>query len=186
VNAFEQALVEPGPRPLPPAVVEILRRVDAPPRLVAHLRLVHDVAAQLLDWLAVAAPGLVVDRAAVLFGAATHDIGKAVHRRELSEPGSAHEAAGADLLRDHGDLARFAATHAQWERPDATAEELLVTLADKVWKGKRVAGLEQRVAALLGGGREPWESFLVLDDELTRVAEDADARLAFQAAFPVG
>jgi hypothetical protein len=61
-----------------------------------------------------------------------------------------------------------------------------VTLADKVWKGKRVAGLEQRVAALLGGGREPWESFLVLDDELTRVAEDADARLAFQAAFPVG
>lgn len=46
-------------RPLP------LRDVGAPPRLVAHLRAVHDV-------------------------------GKALHRGELSGPGSDHEAAGRD------------------------------------------------------------------------------------------
>ncbi len=181
--ALERALAEPGLRPLPPEAVAILREVGAPPRLAAHLRAVHDVAVQLLDWLAVAAPEVGVDRAAVLFGAATHDIGKTLHPEELSGPGSAHEAAGAAMLREHGDLARFAANHAQWDRPDATAEELLVTLADKVWKGKRVPGLEQRVAALLPG--EPWEAFMVLDDALTRIADGAEDRLAFQARHPV-
>ncbi|WP_242545885.1 hypothetical protein [Amycolatopsis sp. MtRt-6] len=54
--------------------------------------------------------------------------------------------------------------------------------ADKVWKGKRVPELEQRVAERLGG--PPWETFLALDDELERIASGADARLAFQAAYP--
>ncbi|WP_433375129.1 HD domain-containing protein [Dactylosporangium sp. CA-152071] len=169
-------------RPLPAEVAALLRRVGAPPRLAAHLRLVHDVAAQLLDWLAAHAPGLVVDRAAVLFGAATHDIGKTLHPEELAGPGSAHEAAGARMLEEFGDLARFAANHARWDRPDATPEELLVTLADKVWKGKRVDDLERRVAGLLPG--EPWEAFMALDDELTRIADTADERLAFQNAYP--
>lgn len=181
-SALERALTEPGLRPLPPDAAAILREVGAPPRLAAHLRAVHDVAVQLLDRLAVAAPELVVDRAAVLFGAATHDIGKTLHPEELSGPGSAHEAAGAEMLRGYGHLARFAATHAQWDRPDATAEELLVTLADKVWKGRREAGLEERVAALLPG--EPWEAFMVLDDTLTRIADGAEARLAFQSRHP--
>ncbi|MET7426903.1 HD domain-containing protein [Dactylosporangium sp. NPDC005555] len=180
---LERALAEPGLRPLPAEAAAVLRRVDAPPRLAAHLRLVHDVAAQLLDWLAVAAPHLSLDREAVLFGAATHDIGKTLHPEELRGPGSAHEVAGTEMLREHGDLARFAVTHARWERPDATPEELLVTLADKVWKGKRVEGLERRVADLLGG--EPWEAFMTLDDELTRIAGDADTRLAFQATYPI-
>ena len=182
-SALEWALTESGLRPLPPEAAAILREVGAPPRLAAHLRAVHDVAAQLLDWLAVAAPGLAVDREAVLFGAATHDIGKALHPHELSGPGHEHEQAGAHMLRRYGHLARFAATHAQWDRPDATPEELLVTLADKVWKGRRETGLEERVAALLGGA--PWEAYMVLDDELTRIAEDAEARLAFQASHPI-
>jgi hypothetical protein len=53
----------------------------------------------------------------VLLGAATHDIGKAVHIAELSGPGSAHEEAGRQLLLAHGvspELARFAASHASW------------------------------------------------------------------------
>ena len=182
MTTLERALTGPGLRPLPAQAAAILRETGAPPRLAAHLRAVHDVAAQLLDWLAVAAPGLVMDRDAVLFGAATHDIGKVLHPDELSGPGSAHEAAGAVMLRGYGELARFAANHARWERPDATPEELLVTLADKVWKGKRVDGLERRVAALLGG--EPWQAYMALDDELTRIADGADARLAFQAADP--
>ena len=51
----------------------------------------------------------------MLFGAATHDIGKTPHPAELSGPGSAHEEAGRELLLSLGGsprLARFAATHA--------------------------------------------------------------------------
>jgi hypothetical protein len=79
-------------------------------------------------------------------------------------------------------LARFARTYGSWDAVDATFEDLLVTLADKVWKGKRLPALEQRVAERLGG--PPWETFLALDDELERIASGADARLAFQAAYP--
>jgi hypothetical protein len=121
----------------------------------------------------------------VLFGAATHDIGKVRHPAELSGPGSAHELAGYSLLLSLGieeASARFARTHGSWDVPDAPFEDLLVTLADKVWKGKRVPALEERVSERLGG--PPWETFLALDDELERIAAGADARLAFQAAFP--
>jgi hypothetical protein len=67
-------------------VAALLAAVAAPPRLVANLRLVHDTALLLLDGLAHAFPTLTFDRAAVLFGAATHDIGKSVHISELSAP----------------------------------------------------------------------------------------------------
>jgi metal-dependent HD superfamily phosphatase/phosphodiesterase len=63
------------------------------------------------------------DQDAVLFGAAIHDIGKAVHPDELSRLGSAHEEAGRALLVAHGvpaSLARFAATHGDWSAPDRT------------------------------------------------------------------
>jgi hypothetical protein len=60
---------------LPPNVAQLLERLSAPPRLAAHLRLVHDVAGQFVDLLASGHPDLIVDRDAVVFGAATHDIG---------------------------------------------------------------------------------------------------------------
>ncbi|WP_338056806.1 hypothetical protein [Streptomyces sp. ZAF1911] len=81
-------------RLLPEVVAALLRELAAPPRLAAHLRLVHDVAYELTDWFARFRPELTFDREAVLFGAATHDIGKAVHTAELEGPGSAHEPAG--------------------------------------------------------------------------------------------
>ncbi|MFD5110531.1 HD domain-containing protein [Streptomyces sp. NPDC093088] len=184
------APTEPPLRPLPPAVAELLRSLEAPPRLAAHLRAVHDVAVELADWVGDRYPDLAVDRNAVLFGAATHDVGKTVHPEELSGPGSAHEAAGRDLLLEHGfttDLARFAATHATWDSPDVTIEELLVSTADKIWKDKRVPDLEDRLVQALAAatGREPWEEYLALDDLLTRIGTHAPHRLAFQATFPV-
>jgi hypothetical protein len=189
-DLLRRALHEPPLRPLPDGVAELLTALDAPPRLAAHLRAVHDVAAQLLAWLSSHHPGLAVDREAVLFGAATHDIGKVEHPGELSGPGAAHEPAGRVLLLRHGvaeELARFAGTHARWDRADVTVEELLVSLADKVWKGKRVDDLERRLVERLAAaaGQQPWEVFLELDDALTRIAGGADARLAFQAAYPV-
>ncbi|CAM5589875.1 HD domain-containing protein [Streptomyces aurantiogriseus] len=180
---------DPPLRPLPVPVAELLGELGAPPRLVAHLRAVHDVAVQLVDWVGRRCPGLEMDREAVVFGAATHDVGKTVHIAELSGPGARHEEAGRDLLLAHGvppGLARFAATHASWDK-GVGIEDLLVSLADKVWKNKRVPGLEDLVVAELSraGGRPAWEEFMELDELLTRVGEDADRRLAWQAAHPV-
>ncbi|MCU7823699.1 HD domain-containing protein [Kitasatospora sp. DSM 101779] len=177
-------------RPLPQEVAELLQELGAPPRLVAHLRAVHEVAGQLLGWVAEHCPALEVDREAVLFGAATHDIGKVRHPAELSGPGSAHEPAGRELLLEHGvaeELARFAAGHATWDAPGTRAEDLLVSLADKVWKNKRLPDLEDRVVAELcrAGGRPGWEEFLALDELLTRIGDGAEERLAYQAAHPV-
>lgn len=179
-------------RPLPEAVGALLHELAAPPRLAAHLRLVHDVAYELTQWLAEFQPALVFDREEVHFGAATHDIGKVVHTAELEGPGSAHEPAGRELLLAHGFTsgeARFAATHGSWGEPAASVEELLVSTADKVWKGKRVTDLEDllldHLVRVSAPGTERWEAYLGLDELLARLAEGADARLAFQAAYPV-
>ncbi|MEU0025890.1 HD domain-containing protein [Streptomyces sp. NPDC006335] len=185
-----RALQDPGPRPLPDEAAALLRTLDAPPRLAAHLRLVHDVAYELVEWLAVRYPELQLDREAVLFGAATHDVGKTAHPCELSGPGSAHEEAGRDLLLAHGvtpERARFAATHAAWTLPDIGLEDLLVSVADKIWKNKRMQELEDLVIRRLAetSGRTVWEEFLALDDALTAVGEGAEERLAFQAAYPL-
>ncbi|MGI5506645.1 phosphohydrolase [Lentzea sp. CA-135723] len=113
-----------------------------------------------------------------------------LHPNELSGPGHDHEPAGHALLRARGveeRLSRFAGTHASWTADGITLEELLVSLADKVWKAKRVPDLEQLVTGHLAqaSGQEPWEVFLALDDELDRIAAGADARLAYQSSYPV-
>ncbi|MGE7386939.1 HD domain-containing protein [Streptomyces sp. NPDC004126] len=176
--------------PLPDRVAALLSVLGVPPRLAAHLRAVHDVAHQLIDWVAERYPSVAIDREAALFGAATHDIGKTVHLAELSGPGAAHEETGRALLLERGvsqELARFAATHASWTRSDVVLEDLLVSLADKIWKNKRVPDLEDLVVARLAEatGRPEWEEFLALDEILSRIGDEADARLAFQASFPI-
>ncbi|MDV9168825.1 HD domain-containing protein [Streptomyces sp. W16] len=182
--------VDPPLLPLPDRVVVLLSELGSPPRLAAHLRAVHDVAHRLVDWAERHCPALSLDREAVLFGAATHDVGKTVHVSELSGPGAAHEEAGRTLLLGHGvdpELARFAATHASWAQPQVGLEDLLVSLADKVWKNKRVPELEDLVVARLTAatGRAAWEEFMALDEILTRIGDGADERLAFQSSFPV-
>lgn len=192
-DALSQALrspADPPLRPLPSRVVDLLQSLDAPPRLAAHLRVVHDVAVELVEWMDHRHPRIAVDRAAVLFGAATHDIGKTVHTAELTGPGSSHEEAGRELLSAHGfgpDLARFAGTHASWTASGTTLEDLLVSTADKVWKNQRRQELEDLVIARLAQatGGQHWEEYLAFDDLLTRIGEGADGRLAFQASFPV-
>lgn len=176
-------------RPLPIAAAELLHRVDAPPRLVAHLRAVHDVAGQLLEWIATRNLDLGINAEAVLFGAATHDIGKTLHPAELSAPGSQHEEAGRELLMTQGVdpvMARFAATHAAWTTEGVGTEDLLVSLADKIWKNKRVPELEDLVVARLAAAsrRSVWEEFLDLDSVLARIGDEADERLAFQMSYP--
>lgn len=188
--ALLRALDDSALGPFPAHARALLERLDAPPRLAAHLRLVHGVARELCTWLAANHPAVPVDRAAAEFGAATHDIGKILHPAELSGPGSAHEEAGRALLVEHGvapDLARFARTHSAWHEPGIGIEDLVVSLADKVWKGKRVADLEQLVVDRLAAARrcEAWKVFLPFDDELAAIAAGADRALAFQARFPL-
>ena len=100
----------------------------------------------------------------------------------MAGPGDRHEAAGEELLRREGlgDLARFCVTHADWDRDDLPLEDLLVALADKLWKGKRVADLERRVVdSLVASSGSPfWDVFTLADDLFEGVAAGADRRLA--------
>jgi hypothetical protein len=176
-SPLDRALTDSALRPLPPPVAELLLDLQAPPLLVAHLRLVHDVAWSLTDAIGRRRPAAPFDTTAVLFGAASHDIGKVHHPEELSAPGSAHEAAGERLLLRYGvpqHLARFAGTHGSWTAPERTLDDLLVSLADQVWKGSRVPALEQRVIRCT-----TWE----VGDVLAGLAAGAPQRLAFQSAF---
>jgi hypothetical protein len=176
-------------RPLPAEIATLLAALSAPARLAAHLRAVHDVAWQLTARLGAAHPALVFDRDVVRYGAASHDIGKVLHPGELTGPGSRHEPAGYELLTARGvphRLARFARTHASWTDRDTTIDDHLVSLADKIWKAKRVPDLEDRVIDALAAadGLERWEAFGSLDDILDELATGADARLAYQARHP--
>lgn len=79
-------------RSLPKQDEVLCQSVDAPPGLVAHLTLIHDFAVSLVEETKRALPELMLDKESVFFGATTHDIGKSMHRSELSEAGNAHEA----------------------------------------------------------------------------------------------
>ncbi len=82
-------------RPLPLQADDLPLEMRAPPRLKAHLCLVHEVACKLTAQIAAAWPRLVIDEPAVHLGAAIHDIGKVIHPDELIESGEAHEYAWA-------------------------------------------------------------------------------------------
>ena len=163
----------------------LLERLGAPPRLVRHHELVVEVARAILDGLGGLARG--VDAQTVLVGAAIHDAGKIVHPHEMDGPGNRHEPDGRALLTEHGvgEAARFCVTHAQWDRAGIELEDLLVALADKLWKGKRVAELERRVVEQLGkrSGQAFWDVFVCADAVFERVAAGADDRLNRSASF---
>lgn len=127
-----------------------------------------------------------VDEAAICFGAATHDIGKTVRPSELSEPGKTHEEAGQNLLLEHNvspSHARFAVTHGlSVDAETLNTEDLVVALADKCWKGKRVNRLEERLARELAStnGLEFFDVLLKLSDLTEAIAEQASHRLSWQ------
>jgi HD superfamily phosphohydrolase YqeK len=171
-------------RALPPDVRNLLIELNAPPRLAAHLRAVHDVAAQIVAWVKERYPAVDVNAPTVLAAAALHDIGKVVHPDELSGPGSYHEESGYLLLRSHGVVERVAEMvrdHGSWSA-GASLDLLLVCLADKVWKDRRQDDLEQHVVDRLASatGEPPWSVFAELDEQLTTLGSRAEQRLAYQ------
>jgi hypothetical protein len=174
------------PRPLPTPVRQLCEKLDAPDRLIAHLTLVHDAGVEIVDGLQQQFPMLNFYAEAVLFGAASHDLGKVLHPDELTGPGNRHETDGSGLLEANGisqELARFARTHGAWSREDLPLQDLLVALADCVWKGQRLEALEAQVVSRIAEqtGREAWEVFDKLDGLLDEIAHHGDERLAWQA-----
>lgn len=168
---------------IPKRAADLFNTLTVSPRLGVHLLLVYDVAIQIMAWLKHYYPKLEFDEEAVLFGAITHDIGKVVCHNEIFGPGSTHEQIGYELLVDHGiekKLARFTRTHSAWTATETTMDDWLVSLADKIWKGKRVPDLEQLIVMNISTATksEPWEVFLCLDDLLNDIIKDADSRLA--------
>ncbi len=166
---------------LPPEITDLLEKIGASQRLIAHLTLVHDVALKIIHGLGELWPCLEYDKQAVIIGAATHDVGKAIYTTELTEPGNLHEAVGSSLLIEHGfpdSYARFARTHGQWEQ-SSDVEDWLVALADKVWKGARHKELEGRIVQhiSLACKEEVWTVYTKFDDLIASIAEGADERL---------
>jgi hypothetical protein len=175
--------------PLPPAAQDLCQQLNAPLRLVVHLQLVHEAAGKIVLGLKKAFPGLVLDEPAILFGAATHDLGKTIHPEELVASGKKHEEDGPALLVSKGidpRLARFALTHSQWD-DRMSVEDFVVAMADAVWKGSRSPDLENVLAKVIAGqtGLPEWQVFIQLDEILGEIAEGADERLAYQRSFGV-
>ena len=178
-------------RPLPPEALHVLEQVSAPPRLLAHLVLVHDAACTVIERISAEFPEARFDPDLVRFGAATHDIGKTLHPEELTESGKhMHQRSGMELLQSLGvpqNRARFAWTHGNWSGDEITLKELIVALADKAWKGKRIEALETRTVELLSAATSGpmWDSYSKLDAILQQFSEDADRKLVWQSNFVV-
>ena len=159
----------------------LLERLGASRRLLTHLSLVGEAAEQLIrGYNELQIP---CDTKLISLGVAVHDAGKILHPKELDGPGSQHEPAGEALLLSHGvqpEIARCCVTHAAWQRPEVSFEERSVALADKLWKGKRVADLEETVVneAATRTGRDRWALFTSLDSVFEEVANEGPGRLA--------
>lgn len=158
----------------------LLVNLGAPPRLVRHAELVDEAAELLIRGIHRLKIPLSADFVRV--GAILHDVGKALHPNELSAPGEQHERAGEALLLQHGaspSVARIARSHAKYRDLAETTEELVIALADKLWKGARVTELEELVVLRFAEttGRDRWDLFSDLDTLFEEVAGSAEDRL---------
>lgn len=158
----------------------MLRALGASERLLRHLQLVGEAA----DALMAVYSGLQLhfDARLIELGVALHDAGKIVHPEELDGPGSRHEPAGQALMLANGvppALARCCVSHAAWQDPGNSFEELSVALADKLWKGKREEALELLVIDMAAAqrGQARWDVFTTLDSAFEDIAASGSERL---------
>ena len=158
----------------------LLRSLNAPEKLLLHVALVSEAGELLLRGLSKRQLALDVDW--VRCGILLHDAGKILHPEELSQKGAQHEPAGELLLLSHRvppHIARGCLSHAQWQTMTCALEELLVALADKLWKGARVPELELRVIDAIAAklNQERWDLFLELDALFEKIASGSEDRL---------
>lgn len=159
---------------------QLLNRLGASDRLLAHALLVTEVAEMIVAY--VQERGFELDSDLIYLGAAVHDAGKIIHPNELNEPGNNHEPAGQKLLLEHGvqeNVARCCMSHARYNEMEVCIEELVVALADKLWKGKRVPELEEMIITIVTRslGKDQWDLFSELDICFEKIAAQGDWRL---------
>ena len=170
---------------LPVEINNILDKYRAPERLVRHLRIVLSVASFLLKEFKTEWNLLSLNEELILFGAATHDIGKVIEEQELYHPGKKHELAGMKLLIENGfriECSRFANSHANWNQEENEIEDLIITLADKIWKGKRIFELEEELTKRISNqlSENYWEIHQKLDEIIEKVVVNAQERINWQ------
>jgi hypothetical protein len=161
-------------------VYTFLSKHGAPSRLVRHAQFVAEVAKLLSDKLRNLS--ITLDEHFIVIGAAIHDAGKIKHSEELAHAGNLHENTGEEFLLELGidpKLARVCRSHSQWKSLECSLEELIIALADNLWKGKRNEELEQVFLEKLAqsSSQDKWELFLELDTCFETIANQGDSRL---------
>lgn len=159
---------------------DLLQRLQAPEHLLRHVTLVTEASELLLAQCAKL--NLVIDENLVRVGVLIHDIGKIQRQDEMFNPGGEHEIIGEQLLLEHGasaELARICRSHARYAQMPCRLEELLIALADKLWKGKREETLELRVIDEIAHSlnQSRWDVFPSMDQCFEQIAAGADDRL---------
>lgn len=158
----------------------LLSALGASPTLILHVKLVGEATDQLIKKFNELQ--IQFDEQWVRLGVALHDSGKILYPEELRSPGIHHEENGEALLLRHSldpKIARCCRSHGQWQSMDCSLEELLVALADTLWKGKRKPDLEELVIRKIVDPCDPdyWTIFLELDACFEAIAADGDSRL---------
>ncbi|MBX3449650.1 MAG: HD domain-containing protein [Planctomycetaceae bacterium] len=159
---------------------DVLKQIKASPRLVRHAELVLEAGEALIDFLEEL--NVAFDRELIRVGIILHDAGKTLHPEELTGSGSEHEEAGERMLLERGvdpAIARCCRSHARWFEMDCTLEELVVALADKLWKGNRDGDLELTTIDRLAQAIrvERWDLILHADSTFEAIAASWPERL---------
>lgn len=83
------------------------------------------------------------------------------------------------MNRVQPEVARICGSHGNWNFPDVSFEERVVALADKLWKGKREADLEQSIIDGIAEkpGTSRWDVFERLDTAFEEIAAGGTKRL---------
>ena len=158
-----------------------LKQLNAPSRLIRHVALVGEATDLLIQKLN--QMNIDFDEKFVRLGVAFHDAGKIIHPQEFVSQGNQHEVDGEKLLISKGvnpRLARCCLSHARWEMMECSFEELIIALADKLWKGKREVNLEKAVIERISKltNQDFWQLFIELDSCFENIASQGEERLA--------
>jgi HD domain len=163
--------------------LELLIKLKAPFRLVQHHLVVLEAANILVKEIKIVFPKLVCDYQLVLIGTALHDAGKILYPKEISVLGKKHEIEGEKFLIEKGvkpEIARFCRTHAQWDKCyDCKLKDLLVALADNLWKGKRFELLEEKIVSNITDNTNSnyWQNYLTLNNIYELITDKSETFL---------
>lgn len=157
----------------------LLIKNNAPDKLIKHLYIVSMVATKISNY--ILNFNVPHNQELVICGAGLHDFGKIQYPEELMQAGSRHENEGKRVLLEQGvslEIAQCCVSHAKWEETDKL-EELLIALADKLWKGNRNDNLEIKVIDLLAKMKkvDRWDLFSDIDIFFENIASGATERL---------